>query len=204
MGFSNLENNKINSKDNITQLNINPKFLRSEEEEELATEFFIEHQYEIKKYEDSLYAAVGDVYKGDKEEQIYNCNKAIEIWNQYRNWCYKTKAGTIHFQDMWEYCHNSRNPCFSYIDEVEKHLYNLENGINEECTFFGVPVELGNKLEELIKNSENILQKDIYDILKTDKKQELRNYISYLESENRIKRTKIGNTYELKWNFDEK
>ena len=180
--------------------NADASFYRSENDEELATDFFIRNKSKIDDYESKLYDATGNVYSGTIEEQIENCEKAVNIWNEYRNWCYKTKGGTIHFQDMWERCHNSKNPCFSYIDDIKEHLYNLKNGIDDTCLFYEVPIEIAQKLESVIRNNPGLLQKDIYEILETDNKQELRNYISYLESEEQIIRIKKGNTYELRWN----
>lgn len=185
---------------NAHNSNVDASFYRSENDEELATDFFIRNKSKINDYESRLYDTTGNVYSGTIEEQIENCEKAVNIWNEYRNWCYKTKGGTIHFQDRWERCHNSRNSSFSYIDDIKEHLYNLKNGIDDTCLFYEVSVEIAQKLENVIRNNPGILQKDIYEILETDNKQELMNYINYLESEEQIIRIKKGNTYELMWN----
>lgn len=182
----------------------NSKFSRTDAEEELAVEFFKKNKVQINKYENEFYEAIGNAYAGTNEEQIKSCIKSIEIWDKYKEWCYKTKGGTIHFQDKWEHCHNTNNTCFSYIDDIREHLYNLQNGIDDSCLTYGVSVKLAYDLEELIKKSPGILQKDIYDILCTDKKQELINYISYLEYKESILRLKNKNTYELYWNDKDK
>ena len=123
-----------------------------------------------------------------------NLNKKIELlqetiikFEKAKKWFYRTKGGTIYFQDMYEHLHNSRNEDFSYIDQVEKYL---EECIKErDCT---IPKILG-----AIKSSGSILQKDIYqhlpDVLKTD----VQRIVRHLENEGLITKEKSGNSYLL-------
>ena len=175
----------------------NPKFNRTERENELSFQFSQNHSDKINDYENKLYDAVGNIYEGTKNQQIKNCERAINIYDKFKNYCYKTKGGTIYFQDMWEYCHNSKNPCFSFIDDTNKHLYNLQNNIDDTYESFGISYDLAQQFENLLKNNSGIYQKDIYALLNSDKKSELRKYISYLCDINKIERIKSGNTYKL-------
>ena len=41
------------------------------------------------------------------------------MYEDFKKFCYsKGEGGKIFFDDRWEYCHNSKNPCFSYIQST--------------------------------------------------------------------------------------
>lgn len=100
---------------------VNPKFHRSEKEEDLSFNFSQKWASAIQKYEDAIYnetAKVGTLDTVDKN--IEQCQRAIDAFESFRNYCYKkSKGGQIYFEDMWEHCHNSKNPCFSYIQRTK-------------------------------------------------------------------------------------
>lgn len=108
---------------------INPKFHRTEKEERFSFNFTCKHGSKLSKHETILYNSVSNIGKcGNRwmkkasieelQDKIEKCNIAITVFNTFKSFCYQTKGGTIYFQDMWEYCHNSKSECFSYIDSV--------------------------------------------------------------------------------------
>ena len=104
----------------------NPKFHRTEREEELSFQFGCNHSDEIQKRIDSFI----ECYKlacaeTDLNKKIELLEKTIVQFEKAKKWFYRTKGGTIYFQDMYEHLHNSRNEDFSYIDQVKEDL--------EEC-----------------------------------------------------------------------
>jgi hypothetical protein len=104
----------------------NPIFHRTEREEELSFQFECNHWDEIQKRIDSFI----ECYKlacaeTDSNKKIELLEKTIVQFEKAKKWFYRTKGGTIYFQDMYEHLHNSRNEDFSYIDQVKEDL--------EEC-----------------------------------------------------------------------
>ena len=120
----------------------NPKFHRTEKEDELSFNFSQKHTNKLAKLEDELYDAADSIGKITKkwiksstkidiQQAINRCDIASSKYENLKQFCYKkSKGGMIYFQDMWEYCHNSKNPCFSYIDST---------------------IELKNQLREVLK-----------------------------------------------------
>lgn len=166
----------------------NIKFQRTEKEEELSFQFEMNHGDDITKRIDSF----EECYRLACEED--DLNKKIELlqktiiqFEKAKTWFYRTKGGTIYFQDMYEHLHNSRNDDFSYIDRVKEDL--------EECIRkrdYVIPKTL-----DIIKSSNGILQRDIYQHLPDVSKSEVQKIIRDFESEGLITREKSGNSYLL-------
>ena len=101
----------------------NPKFHRTEKEEELSIQFETNHWEEIQKHTDSF----EDCYnlalsEKDLNKKIELLEKTIIKYEKARTWFYRTKGGTIYFQDMYEHLHNSKDDDFSYIDPVKREM----------------------------------------------------------------------------------
>lgn len=107
-----------------------PKFHRTLRDEDLSFNFSQNHGEKLKQLEDNIYKAsdnLGKVTKKFLKEATYNeikdvlnrCQILIDSFEKCKKFCYgKGKGGTIYFQDMWEFCHNSNNDCFSYIQST--------------------------------------------------------------------------------------
>ena len=167
----------------------NPKFHRTEYEEELSFEFIQKYSKKValltKDFE-MLYRKAFEVQ--DPTQQINLLHEALTAFNNAKNFCYsKGKGGTIYFQDTWEYLDNSRNPCFSYEDMITKSLNEI---LFEQNTM------IPNILQIISKNN-GILQKNIYQYMPNIEKDKIRNEIKKLESQNKIYRIKKSNSYEL-------
>lgn len=116
----------------------NPKFHRTFKEEELSFSFSQRYDKQISILEDEIYQSTENIGKAGihwmknatKEEllcKIALCDNAIEIFEKCKRFCYsKGKGGMIYFQDTWEYCHNNKNECFSFIDMVVQLKAQLE------------------------------------------------------------------------------
>ena len=189
--------NDIQKAINYEKSSSNPKFHRTYNEDELSFRFEQNHSEKISDYEDKIYDAVGKIYEVTINQQIKNCEKAINIFNRFKNYCYKTKGGKIYFQDMWEHCHNSSNPDFSYIEVANKHLKNLvENKVELERKY-KIKEELPDNIYKIIQDNPGIVQKDIYDILGREYQQNISSYIYSMDKNGVIKRDKHGNSYKL-------
>lgn len=98
--------------------------------EELSFQFMQRYADKIAEYENRIYGAVDSIdgcgkkwlkqaTTQDIEAKIRKCDEAIDVFNGFQEFCYKRGAGGIaYFQEMWEHCHNSNNPDFSYIDSI--------------------------------------------------------------------------------------
>lgn len=96
----------------------NPKFHRTEAEEELSFNFYMNYKNKIKEYKDKIYASIDNDY-------IKVTVESIKAFDELQQFCFsKGKGGRLYFEDMWLHCHNSRNPCFSYRDNLIKVLNN--------------------------------------------------------------------------------
>lgn len=164
----------------------NVKFHRTEKEEDLFVQFMMNHGDEIDKRVDSFEKCNRLAFKEeDLDKKIELLQKTIIQFEKARTWFYRTKGGTIYFQDMYEHMHNSRDDDFSYISQVKDHL--------EECIRkrdYVIP-----KMLDVIKSSNGILQKDIYQHLPDVSKSEVQKVIRNFESEGLIKREKSKGSY---------
>ena len=137
----------------------------------------------IKKEIDSAKLKTGE--EDDLLKKIELLKKTIMRFEKAKKWFYRTKGGTIYFQDMYEHMHNSRNEDFSYIDLIKEDL--------DECTDQRDCVVA--EILDLISSSSNgILQRDIYNIIP---KEEIQGLIRELEHKGVIEKTKSGNSYLL-------
>lgn len=158
----------------------NPKFHRTEIEEELKHKFSKNYQDKISLYEDKIY---GDC----KFENIKSLEDRINSFDIFKKFAYsKGEGGKLYFQDMWEHNHNSQRDCYSYRETLVNNLNNLIE-----------LRDLPDILLSYIKNNDKTLQKDIYNSLSDYKKSNIQEVLRKLEKENKIKRTKFKNSYLL-------
>lgn len=168
----------------------NPKFHRTAQEEELSFRFSIRYESEIHTLENNFETLYRDAAREQNiDEKILKLNEAIDAFEKAKRFCYsKGKGGTIYFQDMWEYLHNSRNSCFSYVD-------NINNSLNEAVIERDVIIP---GILNAIYEKEFILQKDLYKMFPTIERRHLQYVVQRLEHDNCITKTKHGNSYELR------
>jgi predicted transcriptional regulator len=174
---------------NREKVSSNPKFHRTEREDELSYQFECTHGNKVCQLErnfENLYRAA---YQTD---DISECIRLLEesalAFEKAKKFCYsKGKGGTIYFQDMWEYMHNSQNDCFSYLDNILDALEELKRKRD-----IIIPSVL-----DAIRNNDGILQKNIYSYFPDIKKSEIQAIIKELETNGTITRTKKSNSYEL-------
>lgn len=105
----------------------NPKFHRTELEEELAFNFSYQYKDEIERLENLIVSEANKIkHLKDTTEKIRQCQKAIKTFEAMRTFCYsKGDAGKLYFDDMWEHCHNSKSECFSFIQPIKNILNDL-------------------------------------------------------------------------------
>lgn len=191
---------------------INLKFHRSSKDEELSFNFANKYYEKISQFEEELYSEQEKIHSiFNIDEKIKQCQKVINIFYKFKNFCYKkSKGGMIYFQDMWEYCHNSNSECFSYIKDTEEYLdfllknYEKEKRRLEEEKEKQIQIQnyLGEhnpeiELLNLIKNNPGILQKDIYKNFDSSIKDIFKPLPRVLEKSGKIERIKKGNSYQL-------
>jgi hypothetical protein len=149
----------------------------------------MKHGSEIAKHENSFEECYNlAISEKDLNKKIELLEKTIIEFEKAKTWFYRTKGGTIYFQDMYEHLHSSNNDDWSYIDQVEDYL---EECIDERD--YIIP-----KLLEIIKSSsDGILQKDIYQHLTDVSKSHIQKLIRNFESEGLITREKSKGSYLL-------
>lgn len=167
----------------------NPKFHRTEREENLSFNFIEKYGSQIDNLTEKFESAYEKAYKTkDLDERILLLNESLKAFEKAKKFCYsKGNGGTIYFQDMWEHLHNSQNECFSYLNNIEDFL--------RACIFqrdVVIP-----KIMDIVVHTPGILQKNIYKLLPDVDKSTIQYTIKYLENKNKIFRIKKGNSYEL-------
>ena len=173
----------------------NPKFHRSFKEEELSYSFENKYYNEIAKRIEKFETPYHNSFsEQDLSKKIMLLEQSITEFDKCKNFCYsKGKGGTIYFQDMYEYLHNTHNDCFSYRDMILGSL--------EECYY--ERDELIPELKNVISNHNGILQKNIYAELPDFQRSDIQRMLRKLESENVITRIKKSGSYELHLNCHE-
>ena len=104
---------------------------------------------------------------------------------------------------MWEHLHNSHCDDFCYIEKYEKELkFLLENKI-ELCVKEALHISESGNLEDRIKESlmENgpILQTELYKFFDPIIQNDISSILYFMAKDGRIKRTKQGKTYLIKY-----
>ena len=171
----------------------NPKFHRTKEESSAATQFSMENSKLIKKYEDEMYNSIIYDTKYPLSERIEACNQSIQVYNHFKSFCYSSFGGKIYFQNMWEYCHNAHNECFSYKDMLKEKLTKLQNKLTKEQDVN----DLENDLYELLTIENPILQSKLFSYYSPKYKYAIKKILSEWESYNAIKKTKYKNSYMI-------
>lgn len=173
----------------------NPKFHRSFKEDELSYSFENKYYNEIAKRIEKFETPYHNSFsEQDLSKKIMLLEQSITEFDKCKNFCYsKGKGGTIYFQDMYEYLHNTHNECFSYRDMILGSL--------EECYY--ERDELIPELKNVICNHNGILQKNIYAELPDFQRSDIQRMLRKLESENVITRIKKSGSYELHLNCHE-
>lgn len=169
--------------------------LRTDEEENLISDFYTKFEQTLTLAEEKLYQLANDIGQGKTlDERILKVRKVISHYEHFKSFCYsKGLGGQMYFQDMWEHCHNSKNSDFDYIDQFKELLENwtaVKLGQDEMAS-------IRKQILTLIKENPGILQKEIYSHFNPDSKTSIRGEMMQLEANGNIKRIKHGNTYEL-------
>lgn len=167
----------------------NPKFHRTEREEELSFQFAKYNKVQIKEHVlpfQKCFDLANE--ENDLDKKIQLLQRTIMLFDQAKSWFYKTKGGTIYFQTLYENLHNSQCECFSFVDTVRTQM---EYYIRKRD--YLIPMTIG----IINSNSEGILQKDIYKHIPDASKKEVQQTIRELENEGKISKEKSGNSYLL-------
>lgn len=108
-----------------------------------------------------------------------------------------------YFSDMWEHLHNSKNQDFSYIDRYEKELNDLQENRTDMEAKEALHEKAAERLEEkvtaLLKDSQSILQTDIYKQFDPIVQKDIQSILYFMEKDGIISRTKVGKTYQIKY-----
>lgn len=167
----------------------NPKFHRTDREEELSFNFAMKYEAElyiyINQFEDLYRSAY---HTDDLSQKIDLLNRALTAFEKAKKFAYsKGKGGTIYFQDMFEHLHNSNNGCFSYANIIQDCL---DSAIQErDVTIPGIL--------QIVSDNDGILQKNVYNKLPSVSRSDIQRVIRKLEQEHRLTRAKKSGSYEL-------
>lgn len=106
-----------------------------------------------------------------------------------------------YFINMWEKCHNSRNPEFSYIDRFEKELNDLQSKRDtlksEEELHQKESEGLEDRVIAILRENSSILQTDIYKNFDPIVQNDIQSILYFMAKNGRITREKSGRTYMI-------
>lgn len=132
----------------------------------------------------------------DIDTTIANCKKTPELYEKLKNYCYKTQAGIVYFEELWK----PKNPN-SFVVITKKRLQDLTENYDERKKYYEnrqyVKTDLKKELILLISEQENILQKDVYLKFDSSLKNSISRVLSDMEKSGELERTKHGNSYQL-------
>ena len=156
----------------------NPKFHRTECEEDLSYNFEAKYGNQVCALTDKFEVLYRNAIQTDElNQKIDLLQNAIDSFEKAKKFCYaKGKGGTIYFQDMYECLHNSSNSCFSYADLIQN---NLDAAIQERDVI--IPGIL-----QIVNDNDCILQKNIYTKLPSVSKTDIQRILRKLEAEYKI------------------
>lgn len=178
----------------------NPKFHRTDFEKKMSMEFWLQNASAIKRYENEIYCSKSYDKTKNFIERIHACDKAIQSFYDFQKFCYSSEGGTIYFQDHWEYCHNSHNECFSFVETLErqkKKLQKQNENNNRKIRKASLLDGLENDLYELIEMEQPILQSLLFTYYDASIKNDIKKILDEWESYDAIKRTKYKNSYMI-------
>lgn len=163
-------------------------------------------QREIKPLEDAIVKkALASKEAKKVDDKIKLLNDLIESYYSLKSKC--VSLGTdyqVYFSKMWEHCHNSKNPDFSYIEQFEKELQELQQNRGElaakEALHEIAAKNLNAKVTEILKNTPVILQTDIYKQFDPIVEKDIQSMLYFMAKDGIITRRKAGKTYEIKYN----
>lgn len=141
----------------------------------------------LKTYEDNIYNK-GIAFDESKNifERIEACKHSISAFYELQDFCSRSPEGKIYFKKMWEHCHNSRNPDFSFVEHLEKQKHYLEQLSTLEKDLY-----------EVLEVEPMILQSELIKFYNPIFKEKIRQILKEWESYGAIKRTKYKNSYMI-------
>lgn len=147
---------------------VNPKFSRTDRELDLAYNFEEKHGAFIQRETSKFTELYRDAdYEDDLEKKLEILYRCKDTFLTVRDLFYsKGKGATIYFQDWYEYMHNSRSDCFSYLDWIE-------DDIKETKWMKDVVIP---DILDTIRQNDGILQKDLYSLLPHIEKAKFRRF----------------------------
>lgn len=166
----------------------NPKFHRTDREEDLAFNFSQKYEVQIKNLERSFESPYREEQKTfNYKDKIVLLELALENFEKTKRWCYsKGKGGQIYFDDMWMNLHNSQKECFPYTDIIQERL-----------VFIKSIAAIRQQILDIVNQTPGILQKDIYKFFDTEQKSDVVYAIKDLVKDDCILKEKNGNSYSL-------
>lgn len=162
----------------------NPKFHRSDQERKLRNEFSQKNHSIIQDYENRICIS-------DKAD--YNKLKSnLVAYDEFQKFCYDNgDGGKLYFQDMWEYCFNSKKECFSFKETILEYMQNYLDANRAVIDII-----------EILKTNDTYLQKDLKHKINYCTPQEIGLIIREMVDKDIIAREKYKNTYILKLKID--
>ena len=210
MGLFNLFKKKPSPKIKVEMRGfVNGKEVRLKEEETpdeiKPMKYYETLQREVKPLEDIM------VSFAVSSKDIKGVGNRIEILKALVESYYDLKSKCIslgpdyqdYFSKMWEHCHNSQNPDFSYIEQYEKELHELQENREELEAQEALHTKAAERLEErvlaVLKESPTILQTDLYRHFDPIVQKDIQSILFFMAKNGVITRKKSGKTYEIQY-----
>lgn len=139
------------------------------------------------------------------EDEIMLLSSIVESFYRLKAKCISLGENyEKYFSRMWEHCHNSQNPDFSYIEKFEKRLDFLQKEkfvlLAEEELKEKELVGLEQKIIDLLKSKKEMLQTDVYKHFDPVVQSEISSILYFMAKNGEIRRIKSGRTYLIEYN----
>lgn len=187
----------------------NPKFHRTPEESNASFHFSSNNSSIIKSYEKKIYDCFASCNKSKTlKAQINACDRSLEAFYEFKEFCYNSYEGTIYFQNMWEYCHNSKSECFSFDENINAHKEKLERAYErqkkkKEAERLAILSQnLQQDVFDVLQQNSPMLQCDLFKFFDSKLKKNIIKILEEWESYDAISRTKSKNSYMITLTLD--
>ena len=179
----------------------NPKFHRTSEESQARFDFLSDNSSIVKYYERKIRNcfAPGNKSKSLKT-QINACDRSLEAFDEFKEFCYQSYEGMLYFQDMWEYCHNSKDECFSFDENIIDHKEKLKRAYQKQKEaekIAALSQNLQQDVFDVLEQNSPMLQCDLFKFFDPKVKKNIVKILEEWESYDAIIRTKSRNSYMI-------
>lgn len=194
----------FHSKSTITPVDIHPQ---TADRESISIQFYEANKRVLEPLNHLIIAPKQSEY-GDVQEYKKAFDITMQAISEIKNFCSKSEAGLIWYEDYYCHCFNSRQKDFNLIEQIEQQYYDflsnyesVQSKMEKKKAATEYLLANGSYIRrtiiQLIQSEPGILQKSIYSNFDPEYKTVVIQVLQNLIKEKIIFREKEGNSFRL-------